>query len=134
MSVDDRQALCDLVATYAACIDERDWTRYRECFEPDVELVGFGPEAVRGVEAWLQFVETALARFRATQHMLGPQLAEIDGDTARLRTDLQAMHAFTEPQGSIFTLWGTYHSVAVRRDGRWRLRRHQLEVRATQTS
>jgi len=129
----DRQALADLLSTYAACIDDRDMERYRECFEPEVELHGFGRAPIHGVEAWLDFVKRQLAGFQVTQHMLGPQLVEIDGDSARLRTDLQATHWLVEPKGAIFTLWGTYLSVAGRSDGEWRLRRHELVVRGTRT-
>lgn len=133
-AAEDRQALADLLATYAATIDDRDLERYRDCFEPDVECVGFGPEPIRGVDAWLDFVREQLAGYRSTQHLLGPQLAEIRADVAELRTDLQATHLLREPRGAIFTLFGTYRSRAVRKDGIWRLARHELIVRATEKS
>ena len=38
----DREALQDLMLTYAAAVDERDRQRYAGCFAEDVEVVGFG--------------------------------------------------------------------------------------------
>ena len=133
-AAEDRQALVDLLARYAAAVDDRDLEAYRDCFEPDVEWVGFGRESIHGVDAWLDFVREQLAGYRSTQHLLGPQLAEIRGDSAELRTDLQATHLLREPKGAIFTLFGTYRSRAVRKDGTWRLARHELVVRATAQS
>ena len=95
----DRQAIADVLATYAATIDERDADRFRDLFVEDVEVVGFADGPLLGREAWLAFVEAQLARFRSTQHMLGPQLVTIEGDSADARTDLQATHRMREPKG-----------------------------------
>jgi len=124
----------ELIVRYAACLDERDFDTYRGCFVPEVELHGFGPEVIRGYEAWLAFVEKALAPFEATQHMLGPALVEVNGAEARLRAELQAQHFFREPPGRILSLWGTYRSELVRHDGAWKFRRHALETRARRMS
>ena len=128
----DRLAAQDTIVAYANSLDDRDFDSYRRLFRPDVILEGFGPKTIRGVDAWLEFVEKALAPYRQTQHMLGPQLATIDGDDADARTDLQAIHMMKEPAGEIFTLWGTYQTRFRRgADGTWRIARHELVVRAT---
>jgi hypothetical protein len=90
--VADRIALMDVMSKYAKGVDERDLVLYRSVFAEDVEVVGFGPATVRGAEAWTAFVEKALEAYGATQHMLGPQLASVDGDSAHCRTDVQALH------------------------------------------
>ena len=127
----DRIALQDVMLSYAAGVDERDFDLYRSCFADDVEVVGFGDETVHGAEAWLAYVKNALERFGPTQHMLGPQLAAVDGDNAHCRTDVQALHYLKEPEGSILTLWATYKSDMRRIDGRWRIVRHELVSRGT---
>ena len=127
----DRIALQDVMLSYAAGVDERDFDLYRSCFADDVEVVGFGDETVHGAEAWLAYVKNALERFGPTQHMLGPQLATVDGDNAHCRTDVQALHYLKEPQGGILTLWATYKSDMRRIDGRWRIVRHELVSRGT---
>ena len=58
--VADRIALQDVMLKYAAGVDERDFALYRSCFADDVEVVGFGEQTVRGADAWLDFVKTAL--------------------------------------------------------------------------
>jgi 3-phenylpropionate/cinnamic acid dioxygenase small subunit len=129
----ERLSAQDAIVRYAACIDDEDFDTYRGLFVSDVELHGFGPEVIRGVDAWLEFVHKALEPFRATQHLLGPAQIHVVGDRAELRTDLQAQHFFREPRGRILTLWGTYRSSLVKNDGVWRIRRHELSTRATET-
>jgi hypothetical protein len=130
----DRLAVADVLSSYAAAIDERDLTRFEKLFLADVSVVGFGAEPMSTASEWVAFVSKTLDGFSATQHMLGPQLAEIDGDTADARTDLQAIHVMVEPRGEIFTLWGTYLTQLTRDQatGAWMISRHELVVRATQ--
>ena len=130
----DRFAAQDVIIQYAACIDDRDFETYRECFADDVELHGFGAEPIRGVNAWIDFVHKALSTFSATQHLLGPPQVKLAGDSAEMRTDLQAQHFLREPKGRIFTLWGTYRTALSRTDRGWKMTRHELVTRATRSS
>ena len=127
----ERQAVQDVMLRYAAGVDDRDFDLYRSCFAEDVEVVGFGPETIRGADAWLSFVRTALEQYGATQHMLGPQLASIDGDTAETRNDVQALHEL-KPDGGLFTLWATYFTRLQKQNGEWKIIRHELTSRATE--
>jgi uncharacterized protein (TIGR02246 family) len=129
----DRQAVADVMTRYAAAIDETDMTSFAELFLDDVEVVGFAGEPLSGAASWIGFVERTLDGFTATQHMLGPQLAEIDGDTANARTDLQAIHVLKQPKGEVFTLWGTYKTRMKKQpdSGAWKIARHELVVRGT---
>ena len=88
-------------------------------------------QPIHGGDEWVQFVKDALANYTATQHMLGPQLATIDGDRAEQRIDVIATHFLKEPEGGRFTLWATYKSNFERRDGRWQIVRHELVRRGT---
>jgi len=127
----DRQALQDVMLRYTAGVDDRDFDLYRSCFADDVEVIGMGPEPVHGADAWLEFVRTALEQYGPTQHMLGPQLATIDGDTAETRNDVQALHTL-KTDGSLFTLWATYLTRMQKQDGQWKIVRHELISRATE--
>ncbi len=129
----DRLAAQDVIVKYANCIDDKEWEIYRSCFSPKVEMLGFGPEPIRGIDAWLQFVEKALESYRQTQHMLGPPRIQIDGDVAHMRTDLQALHWAKEPKGKVFSLWGAYRTELARGEDGWRIARHQLDVWDTRT-
>ena len=128
---EDRIACMDVMLRYAAGVDERDMEMYRSCFADDVEVVGFGEETIHGGDAWRAYVENALERFGPTQHMLGPQLATIEGDVANCRTDVQAFHCLKEPEGGTLILWATYKSDMARIDGQWRITRHELVSRHT---
>ncbi len=130
----DRAALQDVMLRYAAGVDERDMAMYRSCFADDVEVVGFGQDTINGADAWVEYVIGALERFGPTQHMLGPQLATIDGDTAHTRNDVQALHQLKEPEKTLFTLWATYKTDMRRIDGDWKITRHELVSRATATT
>jgi ketosteroid isomerase-like protein len=127
----DRQALQDVMLRYAAGVDERDFEMYRSCFADEVEVVGFDADVIRGADAWVAFVRTALEQYGATQHLLGPQLATIKGDTADTRNDVQALHALKDPEGELFTLWATYNTRLQKQDGEWKIVRHELVPRAT---
>ena len=127
----DRIALQDVLLKYAAGVDERDFDLYRSCFADDVEVLGFGEETVHGADNWLEFVKAALEQYGATQHMLGPQLATVSGNSATTRTDVQALHYLKERKGATLTLWATYKSNMRRIDGEWKIIRHELVSRGT---
>jgi 3-phenylpropionate/cinnamic acid dioxygenase small subunit len=129
----DPLAVQDVLARYAAGIDDQDWERYRLCFTEDAEFPGFRDEPILGIDAWMRFVRETLEPYRATQHLIGVPLVEITDDLATARTSLQARHFYREPSGRIFTLWGVYRSELVRSAGVWRLRRHALDVQAMRT-
>ena len=129
--VADRIALQDVMLRYAAGVDDRDMDLYEGCFAKDVEVVGFGAETVHGAKAWRAYVEEALSKYGATQHMLGPQLATIEGDVAHCRTDVQALHYMLEPADATLTLWATYLTDMQRQGDEWKIIRHELVSRGT---
>jgi ketosteroid isomerase-like protein len=128
----DRIELQDLMLNYAAGVDERDITRYSACFADDVEVVNFGTQTFRGREEWVAYVWSALDQYSSTQHMLGPQLATLEGDEAHTRSDVQALH-FLKDSDARFTLWATYCTTMRRIQGRWLITRHELKVCGTRT-
>ena len=129
--VADRIALMDVMLKYAKGVDERDLALYRSCFADDVEVLGFGAETYRGADVWTAYVTTALEQYGPTQHMLGPQLATVDGDKAHCRTDVQAHHYMKAKAGRTLTLWATYETDMVRTAGQWKIARHRLVPRGT---
>ena len=128
----DRQALQDVMLSYAAAVDDRDMARYRACFADDAEIVGFGEATITGADTWTASVESQLEAFSATQHLMSPQLATVSGDQASARTDVQALHVLKDTDGAVFTLWATYLTDFVRTGEGWKIARHALVVRGTQ--
>ena len=127
----DRIAVQDVMLKYAAGVDERDMDLYRSCFADDVEVHGFGDETVHGGDAWTDFVIDALKQYGPTQHMLGPMLATIDGDSASCRTDVQALHYMADAPDTTLTLWATYKTDMKKINGEWKIVRHELAPRGT---
>ncbi len=127
----DRIACQDVMLKYASGVDDRDMVRYRSCFADDVEVLGFGETTIKGGDAWTEYVTEALTAYNETQHMLGPQLATIDGDEAHCRTDVQALHYMKEQEGTTLTLWATYVTDMRRINDEWKIVRHRLVSRGT---
>lgn len=130
---EDRIAVQDVMLTYTAAVDERDLERYTACFAADVDVFGFGGQVFRGRDAWVDYVSSALDRYAASQHLLGPMLATIEGDRARTRTPVQALHFLAGDAGGRLTLWGTYRTDMRRIDGRWQITRHELDTCGSST-
>jgi ketosteroid isomerase-like protein len=128
----DRVALQDVMLSYAAGVDDRNYELYASCFCDDLEVFNFGPEPYHGKAAWLEYVWSALEKYNSSQHMLGPQLATIEGDIAHTRNDLQALHYFKEGEHDRFILWATYLTDMKRVDGEWKIFRHELVTRGTE--
>lgn len=129
--VADRIALMDVMLKYTKGVDNRDLALYRSVFTDDVEVVGFGQNVYHGGDAWTAYVKEALMQYGPTQHMLGPQLATVNGDTAHCRTDVQALHYLKDKPDTTLTLWATYESDMKRVNGEWKIARHQLVARGT---
>jgi len=127
----DRLAIQDILTRYAAGVDDRNLQIYRDCFADDAEIVGFSGGTVTGADTWTEDVKGKLAAFEATQHMLGPQLVTIEGDTASTRTDVQALHYLKDKPGTTLTLWAVYLTDYRRIDGEWKITRHELVRRGT---
>ena len=130
-TVADRIALMDVMLRYAKGVDQRDMALYASVFADDVEVLGFGADTYHGRDAWVAYVTEALKAYGPTQHMLGPQLATVDGDTAHCRTDVQALHYLIDKPTTTLTLWATYNTDMKRINGEWKIARHHLESRGT---
>ena len=131
-ATDDRHRIQDLMLAYAAAVDDNDMASYRDCFDDNVEIVGFGESVVHGADQWVASVSSQLEAFSGTQHLLSPPLATLRGDRASARTDVQALHFLKTPAGGTFTLWATYLTNFVQTQDTWKIARHELVVRGTQ--
>ncbi len=129
----DRIAIMDVMIKYGTAVDAREMDRYRSCFTDDVTVVGYGPGTMEGADAYLDYVIAALENFPGTQHLMGNQVVELDGDSAHVRTEVQATHFLKEDADAILTLWATYVDDMTRGDdGQWRIKRHELVRRGSQ--
>jgi 3-phenylpropionate/cinnamic acid dioxygenase small subunit len=98
--VDDR-AVAQIMINYARGIDRRDWDLVRSCFADDAYVQGTqfgGPR-----DEYLDILLPGVAHYPATQHFIGNQLRQVDGDTAFTETYLIARH-FADAAGEVDSL------------------------------
>ncbi len=136
-TIEDREAIREVIALYAHAIDRRRWEMMERLFHPDASFA-FGP--IEG--DWRSFVEqarTVIDPCLATQHQLGQTLIGFDGpDTAHCETYMTAMHIVPagHPRTDVFPDCGETYSAVIagryvdrfeKRAGGWRIaRRHGL--------
>lgn len=134
-TLEDREAIREVIAAYAHSIDRRRWDMMGRLFHSDATF-GFGP--VEG--DWRGFVEQARAIIDpciSTQHLLGQTLIGFaDTETAHCETYLTAMHVVPVgyPRPEVFpardeiysaTIAGRYVDRFERRGGEWRIAKRQ---------
>ena len=116
----DRQAISDTITGLLHAIDRRDWTAVRSRLAEQVRTDYtslFGGEirtqsAAELIENWRSLVPG----FDTTQHLTGPILANVLGDSARARCAVTAIHRIGRDQ------WipsGHYEMGLVRANNRW---------------
>jgi 3-phenylpropionate/cinnamic acid dioxygenase small subunit len=125
----DKQEIVELLYTYAAGLDSRDWELLGSVFVEDgvadythLELgVNTGREAIVGL------CRDTLVNFDATQHLIGNPLVVLAGDRATARCSFQAQHRLVgAPGGDNFIVAGTYEDELVRTPDGWRIARRTL--------
>ncbi len=134
-TLEDREAIREVIAAYAHSIDRRRWDMMGQLFHEDA-VFGFGP--VEG--DWRGFVEQARAIIDpciSTQHLLGQTLIGFaDAETAHCETYLTAMHVVPVgyPRPEVFpardeaysaTISGRYVDRFEKRGGEWRIAKRQ---------
>ena len=119
-----------MLTRYAAAVDDRNFDNYRDCFAKDAEIVGFSGSSNRRRHVDRRGKKQTRGH-DATQHLLGPQLVNIEDDNAFTRTDVQALHYLKDKPGETLTLWAVYLTNYRRIDGEWKITRHELVRRGT---
>ena len=115
----DRIEINDLLTTYATAVDNKDWTLYRTVFTPDAfidyESAGGVMGSLDEVVAWMQ---TTMATFPMTQHLVANVGVQLDGDAAKVRA--MFYNPMQMGNGKNFWCGGWYNHELVRIDGAWR--------------
>jgi hypothetical protein len=124
----DVLALRALVEQYARGADTRDAARFTDVFTGDGCLATSRGE-VLGPEV-LATLAPALARYRATLHLVGNHDVVFDDDDhAHGATACCASHAYTaEGVERVYVMQILYHDRYVREQGGWRIAERRLEL------
>ena len=85
----------------------------------EVELTAVGPDA------WVEVVYGALKDYTGTQHLIGTQLTEVNGDQGSMESYLNAWHK--NPDESVYYFLGTYISQVRRYEEGWKI--HHMVLR-----
>ena len=96
---------------------------YRSIYTDDVDIrtanTGDDPFVAKGPNAWADVCRDALKDYTGTQHLIGTQLTEVNGDEAQMESYLNAWHK--NPDLTVYYFLGTYISKARRMPEGWRI-------------
>jgi uncharacterized protein (TIGR02246 family) len=127
--LEDREAIRRIFVDYARYLDAADHAGYASLFADDGVMAAQLGEAVgpSAIEAMLDATlgPDVRATFPAAVHVMTNQSIDIDGDTAT--TEVLWFYLTTDGDGAPTILQsGRYTDQLVRRDGAWRLLRHDI--------
>jgi hypothetical protein len=123
----DRAAIQDVLLRYARGVDRRDLEVVASCFTPDATYDGALARGTIGQA--LAGLPARMARYESTLHVLGNQLIELCGDTARSETYALAYHRLTRdgvPQ--LRTVAVRYLDELIRAGDTWRIRQRVVKM------
>lgn len=124
------QEICKLLYDYAFHLDMNHPTELAALFVDDCEVI-YGPNfGAVGKEAYAKTLEGIGSYFAATSHHVSNVVIDFKSeDEANVRAILYAFHRYTRerPDGHV---WGQYHDVVVKENGKWLFKRRELRVAA----
>ena len=129
----DRFEIIDIMNSYARALDTKDYSLLRSIFAIDAEVMivfdsdspDGGQVRLTGRKDWIEYVAAALDGTKASQHLLGNPMINLDGNEAVVRTDLQATEYYKDPKKAKTTVWGVYETHMVKEKS-WKITRHTL--------
>ena len=96
---------------------------YRRIYTDDVDIrtanTGDEPLVAKGPDAWADVCRSALNDYTGTQHLIGTQLTEVNGDEAQIESYLNAWHK--NPDLTVYYFLGTYISKTRRTHDGWKI-------------
>ncbi len=123
MSLEDKDAIRDVLHTYCQCMDEGRFEELSTLFAADGEWVAPYRTAVgpAGIAAWLaQSVPPSPRRM----HYVMNSLIRVDGDRAEAKSNYLVM--VEGPDGPLPSVCGTYVDRLTRVGGAWKFQRREL--------
>lgn len=119
----DRDELVDLTVRYATAIDGHQYSLLTQVFTDDAQLdYGEIGQWTGGAEV-AEFMEAAHVAATHTMHRMTNQAIDIDGDTATMRTYVDALILF---EGGGVNPIGYYDDHVVRTADGWRIARRKF--------
>lgn len=96
----DRAEIISLTSRYYAVIDDKrlDLTAMESVFTPRGRLTRPDGSSLVGPGAIADSQSVSFARFRSTHHVSSDHVIDLEGDSARLRANLIAMHLWADEE------------------------------------
>ena len=120
----DQQAVSTLVTRLYALLDEGRYDELGSVYTDDIEL-RFPSGDMRGLDAVTEIARRRGERYDRVQHISTDLLVDVDGDSARVRTNHWAVHVHA---GGRFEAGLVHHFDAARTPAGWRLTRGRADV------
>lgn len=125
----ERTKIIDLHILYFKAIDEKilDKTIVANTFTADAQIVKPNGAISIGHDIILHGQLKSFARFQATQHTTSDFIIELDNGKATIRTNLTAMHVWTDIaenptlKGKHFHAGGVLTTKAIKADNQWKI-------------
>ena len=97
----DKLALTELVTKYFQLVDDKDFAveQLQAIFTDDGSVTRPNDAVIAGPAAIAESNSKSFARFRATQHLPGGFVIELDGDQAAVHVNVMAMHLWADGFG-----------------------------------
>lgn len=134
--LEDREAIRDLILTYGAAHDNRDYRTFANLFAREGEWIG-GLGSAKGPEAIFELMNRTIGHNprpegSGTFHIMANERIEIDGDRATARTQWLYIAPGSDRAPRMVYL-GHYDDEFVREDGQWKFLRREapLDIPAT---
>jgi hypothetical protein len=133
-SLTDRLEILEVTSRMGLLVDAREWDSLEALFTDPVcvdytSLNGGEPQSLAAgdlVAGWRGVLE----RLQATEHLIGGQVIELDGDTARCAANVQGTHVLPNRSGGpLWTVGGRYDFELIRTPDGWRISALTLTVR-----
>jgi hypothetical protein len=116
----DRDDIIDVTVRYATAIDSREWSLLSTVFADDA-VMDYGEVGQwNGADEVIQFMELAHAGAAHTMHRMTNHVVEVDGDTAKARTYVDAL--ILAEDGSGVNAIGFYDDTLARAPSGWRIK------------
>lgn len=120
--VEDRWAIGEQMYRYARATDWLETESHRDVFVDDCVFASPHSGDIHGIDAVVEWMNQALARFEATQHLIGNISITFTGDDdATAVSYVRAWHRPRDRGQPDLVLWGEYHDRWSRTPDGWRI-------------
>jgi 3-phenylpropionate/cinnamic acid dioxygenase small subunit len=123
-----KQQITEICYRYGINLDNREWSKLRECFTEDAVADYLDMPSCQGYQAIEDTCREALSPLTGSQHLISNVVVTLDGDEADSVCYLQAQHVKSgTPGGDTFIIAGRYLDRLVRAPEGWRIKHRRLE-------